>query len=322
MHCHLLIPSLEQLDQADLAVIAPALMRFRSLGQLRKTEWPGFEQRLAELVIPADIAPARSIAAICRRSMGLPPEGRWLCVSPVFLETGIERVILHDLTSRHLLSDEADDLIEAFNQHFLGEGFRLEAGRSDLWFLQLPDHLDIRTQPLSAVRGQSIYPFLPGGEQSGYWHVFMNEVQMLFHNHSVNADRERYGKEPVNGIWLWGEELSSGVGRMEWDFVISDEPISRGLARFEGIACYPLEQGLPDADPGINVLVVDDSLQRSAAYGDYEAWVAALGSLEVKLFEPLCRAWNERYLQKLSIETDGYSIDVAGRPRWRFWGQC
>jgi hypothetical protein len=322
MNYHLLIPSLEMTNQTDLAAIAPALSRFKSLGEKHIRVWPGFERRLTEILGPNEAIPELPLAAICRIGMGLPVEGRWLCVSPVFLETGIEKIILHELDSRHLTREEANALIEAFNQHFLGEGFRLEAGRSDLWFLQLPDHLDIRTQPLSAVRGQSIYPFLPGGEQSGYWHVFMNEVQMLFHNHSVNADRERYGKEPVNGIWLWGEESSSGVGRMEWDFVISDEPISRGLARFEGIACNPLEQGLPDADPGINVLVVDDSLQRSAAYGDYEAWVTALGSLEVKLFEPLCRAWNERYLQALSIETDGYSIDVAGRPRWRFWGQC
>jgi hypothetical protein len=322
MHYHLLIPSLEMVDQADLAVIAPALMRFRSLRQRRKTEWPGFEQRLAELLIPADIAPARSIASICRLSMGLPPEGRWLCVSPVFLETGIERVILHDLDLQHLLSDEANDLIEAFNQHFSEEGLILEAGSAGLWFIHLPDHLDIRTHTLHLVRGQSIYHLLPAGENSGYWHALMNEVQMLFHQHPVNAGRERQGRIPVNGIWLWGEAHMTGKARTKWDCVLTDEAMARGMAISEGIPCFALEQGLPDVGPGVHVLLVDDTLQRALAYSDHDAWVAGLGKLEENFFEPLCHAWNERRLQGLIIETDGYSIDVSGRSHWRFWEQC
>jgi hypothetical protein len=321
MH-HLLIPSLDMLDQADLAVIAPALMRFKTLGQRCKIEWPGFEQRLAELLLPVDSTSPRSIASICRSGMGLSSEGRWLCVSPVFLETGIERVILHDLTSQHLLPNEADGLVESFNQHFSEEGLILEAGSACLWFMRLPDHLDIQTHTLYSVRGQSIYHLLPAGKNSGYWHALMNEVQMLFHQHPVNVGREREGRMPINGIWLWGEACMSGKAETNSDCVLTDEPIALGMAVSEGAPCFELEHGLQNAGPDAQVLVVDDTLQRAVAYGDHDAWVDGLGKLEAMFFKPLCRAWNERQLQGLIIETDGYSINVSARSRWRFWEQC
>ena len=322
MYCHLLIPSLEGLDQAELAVIAPTFVRLKSLGVQQKIESPGFEQRLAELLIPPDLAPCRSIASICRNSLGLPAEGRWLCVSPVFLETGIERIILHDLDSNHLFQNEADDLIEAFNQHFSDEGLIVELGSAGLWFMRLPDHLDITTHTIYSVRGKSIYHLLPSGKDSTYWHALMNEVQMLFHQHPVNTARERQGTTPVNGIWLWGESCLSGNAAIQRDFVVTDEPIARGLASIECITCSGLDQGLPDADPSMHVLVVDDTLQRAVDYGDHDAWVAGMGALEKALFEPLCHAWNDRRLEGLIIESDGYSVTVRGRSRWRFWERC
>ncbi|MEO8509210.1 MAG: hypothetical protein ABI593_16415 [Betaproteobacteria bacterium] len=77
------------------------------------------------------------------------------------------------------------------------------APRTDAWFLSSPAGPLAETTPLSCVRG-AIAPHLPRGAHGATWRRWMSEMQMLLHEHAVNARREREGRAPVTGIWPWG----------------------------------------------------------------------------------------------------------------------
>jgi len=322
MLIHLIIPTLNLHDQQPLAEYAPSLANLVRQGQRYESLWPGLENRVAE-VLGFDTSSALvPFAALIRHASGRSSEGHWLCATPVFMEIGIEKILLHDLNALSLPMEEVSSLIGTFNQHFAEDGLSIELDSSGYWFIRLPEHRVIRTQPLSMVRGQSIYPLLPGGEQSAYWHGWMNEVQMLFFDHPVNISREQRGELPINGLWLWGEgEVTESV-ESDWDLVLTDDSVSKALAQFSGVDALPLSKGVPFEGQYERILIVVDELQMSTAHGDYETWKQAIQKLESELFRPLCDAWNQRKIQWLSIEDENVGIDVPERSRWRFWRRC
>lgn len=322
MLIHLIIPSLDLHDHQALIEHAPSLESLIAQGQAHDGLWPGFENRVAETLGFEMTSNPVPYAALIRHALGLVSEGHWLCATPVFLEVGIEKILLHDLNASSLAGKEASALIEAFNQHFAEDGLSIEIDRSGYWFIRLPEHRVIHTQPLSMARGQSIYPLLPGGDQSAYWHGWMNEVQMLFFNHPVNIGREHRGEKPVNGLWLWGEGEIMEPVQTGWDLVMADDSVSKALAHFTGVEVLPLDEGIPYEGHYKRVLVVVDELQTSTVHGDYDTWKKAIKKLESELFRPLCDAWNHRKINELSIEGDNVRIEVPERSRWRFWRRC
>jgi hypothetical protein len=322
MQIHLIIPSLDLQDHQALIEHAPSLANLIAQGRPHDRQWPGFENRVAEVLGFEMTTTPVPFAALIRHALGRPSEGHWLCATPVFLEIGIEKILLHDLDASSLAREEASALVAAFNQHFADDGLSIELDRSGYWFIRLPEHRVIHTQSLSMVRGQSIYPLLPDGEQSAYWHGWMNEVQMLFFNHPVNISRERRGEQPINGLWLWGEGEIMEPVEADWDLIMADDTVSKALARFTGVDLLPLYDGIPYEGHYERVLVVIDELQMSTAHGDYDTWEKAIKKLESEFFRPVCDAWNQRKIKALCIESDGVSIEVAERSRWRFWRRC
>jgi len=321
MLIHLIIPALELHDHQALAEHAPSLANLTAQGQAHDRLWPGLEYRVAE-ALGFEATNLVPFAALIRNALGQSSEGQWLCATPVFLEIGIEKILLHDLNASSLAEEGAFSLVEAFNQHFADDGLCIEPDRSGYWFIRLPEHRVIRTQPLSMVRGQSIYPLLPGGEQSAFWHGWMNEVQMLFFNHPVNISREHRGERPISGLWLWGEGEIMQPVESDWDLVLTNDLVSEAMAQYTGVEVLPLYEGIPFEGQYERVLLVVDELQTSTANGDYDIWQQTIQKLESGLFRPLCEAWNQRKIKKLSIESDGVSIEIPERSRWRFWRQC
>jgi hypothetical protein len=188
----------------------------------------------------------------------------WALVTPAHWRLGAEHVSLADPASVPL--DEADSraLFDAVRELFTSAGYGFEWGHRQRWYIA---HESLAQQPTAAldrVAGRNVDHWLLGAARD---HVdttvdrtrrnirrLQSEVQMLLHEHPVNAAREARGLLPVNSFWL------SGCG---------------------------VAQAGPAASNG-HVPVVDSSLVAPALAEDWPAWSRAWDALEAG---PLAQWW-------------------------------
>ena len=123
----------------------------------------------------------------------------------------------------------------------------------------------------------------------------LNEAQMLFHDHPVNAARMARGALPINGLWI------SGAGR--WN----------------GVGPRP-------AEASVRLI---DTLVEPATRGDTNGWAAAWGALEPELATWMAAAdadgqprWltlcGERGWRSWRLDPGADPVPPA-QPRWRDW---
>jgi hypothetical protein len=155
--------------------------------------------------------------------------------------------------------------------------------------------------------GRRVGEVLPQGEDALVWQRTMTEIQMLLHASPVNARRGEQGLLTVNSLWFWGGGvLPQAGGVCDWDRVIADDPLARGLARL---------QGLETEAPAATALA-------SAAGEKRVLWQATVESLELAeqaLFAPLLAMIKAGELTKLVIVIPGlgsWRIDRAALRRW------
>ena len=348
MHLHLLIPALLRpplyVDHARYGPAANTLPRLEALelllargrrrahedadatawlcgvhGIARQADWP-----VAPIALLAD--------------GGQPGNGFWLRADPVHLRLQGDHLLLADASLLALSREEASALADSLNQHFAGDGFSLHALQSDRWYAQLAAVPGITTTPLAHAAGQSVDENLPRGADAPAWHARLNEVQMLLHDHPVNAAREAHGAMPVNSLWFWGggvlpvEQEPSVENPRPFNRVWAGDAFARGLAAACGATAHALPESataLLAAAPQQGVgLVVLDALAAPLAYGDIGAWEARLLELEAAWFTPLVAALRAQRIGMLTLhgfgptgagEPGGFALETARQDLARFW---
>ena len=202
MQLALVLPDLRTLrtDQAAL-VRAPALahlltaagtpMRDRDgiaavlasrYGVNRQADWPLAPIRLAALGI-------------------VPGDAYWLASDPVTLAVGRDDIQLTGMID-DLGRADADALLETLNAHFAADGLTFVAPRPDAFFVRVAHTPRLTTHPPCAASGRSLRTLLPDGPDADTWRRWQSEIQMLLHDHPVNAERERAGRAPANSLWF------------------------------------------------------------------------------------------------------------------------
>jgi hypothetical protein len=249
--------------------------------------------------------------------------GPLLRADPVHLRADQQRLVLFDAEHLHVTHAEAQALAEAFNQLYAADSLRLEAATPQRWYLHLREQPELRTTPLARVLGCDIDPCLPAGHDAREWRCFLNEVQMLFHDHPVNRAREACGQPLINSVWLWGSGRPLAAVAHDWQGVWVADPVLQGLARLNGIRCSQ-----PQADAAMWLhevldgrhLVCLDMLQQAVAYGDMETWFAQVERLDREWFTPLLAALRAGRLRALRLyPADGSVYRVKREDLWRFW---
>ncbi len=129
----------------------------------------------------------------------------WVRLDPVHLVPDRDTLVLFPAVDIGITEAEALALITAFNQHFHGDGVRLEYGAPDRWYVRVAQPVDIQTVPLPQAVGANLHYVQPQGSAVRYWNRLINEAQMLFFQHPVNETRREKGLPEINGLWLWGE---------------------------------------------------------------------------------------------------------------------
>ncbi len=296
----------------------PGLETLLGKGRMRLSAGESPERGLARLFGLAGEPPAAAL-----RLLGETPPvepAAWLCADPVHLSFAREHLLLDELADGELSAEEAAALVSALNEQFSGMGHFI-APAPGRWYLR--PEADTATDsfvPLADAAGRPLAAFLPQGPDGLPWQRWMNEAQVLLHNHPVNQARTAVGLRVANSLWFWGagplpEHLAAPMQTVQ-----ADETFARGLARAAG-----MEAGAPDFAAALrqDTLVVIDRLRRPVRRLDLDGWRDALAALEHDWFAPLAAALRGGRLRELRLTAPGdrhtLELQITPGSRWRFW---
>ena len=306
---------LPQADKPDLKLLETLLSRAR-VNHGPQRDWLAELFTLFALQIEK---PACPVAAITAALDGLDAtDGWWLRADPVYLQPDRSQAVLVASDALQLQVDESAAMIETLNQHFAADGWHFHAPHPQRWYLRLDAADAITTTPLHEVMGQSVHPHLPQGDNQREWHGRLNELQMLLHNHEVNAQRAEAGKMPVNSVWFWGEGEMPLSGSAPWDHVYSDNAEVRALAKFCDVEYSPLVEFDPDTLQGRCLLVMTDCYV-SVQNKDTFRWLECLQSIQTRYLSPLIsglRSGNIKSLNLIPVNGQQYQLKRKHLRRW------
>jgi hypothetical protein len=161
----------------------------------------------------------------------------WLSADPAWVQPDMNGVRLLACGRLQLSMAEAQAFASALQPVFDEAGMQLQISTPDRWHLRLSSDTPLPhfAAPEQAL-GEDLAQHLPQGAQGRRWRVLLNEVQVLLHQHPLNAQRRAQGLSPVNSLWLWGGGELPPPMHSRLHGVISDDLLLRALASRAGIA--------------------------------------------------------------------------------------
>lgn len=261
------------------------------------------------------------VAAVCRLADGFEADGEnYLRADPVQLVADQDKVYLTASKELEVTEKEARSLAEAFNSIYAEEGWSLDFSSPQCWYLRPGVKPEIKTFSVLQAMGYAIQPWLPQGNKALQWHALMNEIQMLFHTHKVNIERDSRGARLITGLWLWGAGRLPRAAAGKFNRVWSNEPLSKGLAMHASIDSDAVPEDIDAAISVENSIVVIDELLHPAVTGNNQLWFESLTRLEDELFNPLLAALESGQLQTLEFyPVNGMRYRISGKSLKRWW---
>jgi hypothetical protein len=265
------------------------------------------------------------VAAVTRMfDMGVIDSDWWLRADPVHLSFDRDRLILADAQKLEITPEQAGRLVAEIMEVFIADGWLLKAPHPARWYLKPKRAPQLITSSLSQVVGRDIRGFLPRGHDEKPWQTIMNEIQILLHGSTVNVEREKEGKLPVNSLWFWGSGRLPRIAPVTWTGVWSNEPVSLSLAKLSGTPAAGLPDGYAEwrrqAESAGEHLVVLGDAHDATLYADAPRWQAALEKLETDWMEPLLRDLKAGALDRVTVITDsGKSFTLTSSQARRWW---
>lgn len=273
---------------------------------------PGHERWLhRRLGLPPDCALA---ACAVLGSGPLPVHWR---LDPVHLHVGRDHLVLTDPAELALAPGDAEALAAALAPLFAEEGLLLTTAGPTRWALRETDParpLRLVTRAMLGALGRSIDAWQPTGDDARRWRRMVNEVQMTWFEHPVNAAREADGLPAVNSLWIEGRCPDAGNPALT--------PACVEAARRLALRERRAPQAALDVDDGRGALRVDDRLLDAQVTGDPLRWAEAWRALDASLFQPIARAdapWRKGLRLVLAGDAGWRTLEIAGRADWRFW---
>ncbi|BFI96145.1 MAG: hypothetical protein RSP_16550 [Rhodanobacter sp.] len=289
----------------------PALERFGSAHPLRRLlaradRLPDEKRSRLESLSHAFRTDASGLpaAALIRQHLaGDAGEDSWLNADPAWVQPDMTGVRLLACGSMLLDMDEARAFAEVLQPAFAEAGLQLEISAPDHWQLRLASDTPLPefAAPEQAL-GEDLYPHLPQGAAGRLWRVLLNEVQVLLHQHPLNAARQSRGLPPVNSLWPWGAGRLPASLQSVSVGVIGNDALLQAMALHAGM---PSQTLTPEAVAAAQAGWLIDLQHLPAAEFD-DAWCLALQALTRRQSVHVVFASGERW---------------SWRPwhRWRFW---
>jgi hypothetical protein len=242
--------------------------------------------------------------------------GHWFLFHPVHVAVGTH-LMMPDLRGLRITEDESRALFEAARTLFDQPGRTLVYGDAHTWFLRADDWSELATASPDAATGDNLHPWMPAGAASRDFRRVLNEVQMLWHAHPVNAER----KMPVNSFWLWAGAPATQASPT---LSLATTGVPGWLA---ALAAPELRETtaaawLPHADR--HPVVVAGQLVGAGIAEDWSYWLQLMMQLEEQWFTPLLEALRAGQLADVRLVltnrhgwTDTHTTKLALNKFWR-----
>lgn len=261
--------------------------------------------RLARLADGFDGAGSSLAAAALVREYlaGDAGDASWLNADPAWVQPDMAGVRLLACGSMPVAVDEAQAFAQVLQPAFAEAGLQLQVSAPDHWQVRLPPGMRVPdfATPEQAL-GEDLYQHLPQGAEGRPWRVLLNDVQVLLHQHPLNAGRQARGLAPVNSVWLWGAGRLPAQLRSTFAGVLGDDDLLLALAARAGV-------------PG-------QSRTPQAVAAAQAGWLVDLQDLPVDAFErdgwPAVQALARRQALQL-VFAGGERWSWRPWHRWRFW---
>lgn len=230
-------------------------------------------------------------------------DATWLCADPAWVQPDLTGARLLACGQMQLDLAAAQSLAEPLKSVFEEAGMSLEVSSPDHWHLRLPAGTAVpRFAAPEQALGEDLYEHLPQGGEGRRWRLLLNDVQVLLHQHPLNAERRLRGMPPINSLWLWGGGSLPATVATALQGVVGDDVLLRALAWRAGIDARARESAsVATATVGWLVDLQDLPVDEIAS-----AWW------------PSMRAWASTQSVQLSFASGERWLH---RPwhRWRFW---
>lgn len=242
------------------------------------------------------------VAADLMRELGIAVEnGLWFVLQPVHIHIARDHLVLTDPRQLMLTQAQASVLFDIAKPLFDEAGMDLRYGNADTWFLRADDWAGLQTATPDAASGHNIDIWMPKGPTERQWRKIQNEVQMHWHGHAVNEERETSGQKPVNSLWLWGAEnaadtpvpssYSAAFNLSGWTRALHRHLLRHANASAADVLAAAPEQGL----------VMLDNLLEPALANDWPHWLEQMRALETAWFAPLLDALRRGSIDRLTL---------------------
>lgn len=329
------LPPAEMAPHLLRALQAPALAALlgrHSLQQLHSfTQHSRVLPHEAWLARTLDLAPApitfqtgAPLAGACMRGCGLSAQaaaGHWLILQPAHIQVSSTHPSLAD--PRALQLDEADAraLYDAARPYFEELGKPLLFAAPGLWFVRADDWAQLATASPDSVVNQNLGDWLPEGDRARDYRRLQNEIQMLWHQHPVNAAREARGLPAVNSYWCWGGSSNAAPASAPM------LAVSGGPSWLQALAAPELRQASVEqllTRPGHSVAVVADLIAPGQA-SEWAEWIAALQHIDQHWCAPLLAALKDGRVGRahlmLSHRESWLEVTSTKMAQHKFWRQ-
>lgn len=253
-----------------------------------------------------------------------------VCIEPVHLHVARDHLQLVNPAALALRADEAAALLAAAAPALAG--LTVDARHPQRWYLSEPTFARCTTTAPARAAGHSIDVWMPASRDvldARAWRRLQNEIQMLWHDHPVNAARAAAGQLPVNSVWLHGGHPGSPAPTTPWRFSAAaldgDWPLLAGAAAAQQTPLQRSERFDPTtfASATGERLAGVATLRDAALAGDWHSWRAQVQQLEQQWLAPALAALRAGRLPQLTLVLGGesrwLSATIKRADLLRFW---
>lgn len=240
-------------------------------------------------------------------------EGTWACAEPVHLVTGLDHLRLAAPAPLPLAPEESAVLAADLNAQLAHRGLVLEEVADRGWLCRCPDDLDCQAVEPAVAVGGNLRDLQPSGRDAARVRAWVNEAQMVLHEHPVNLRRIAHGLPAVNSVWLWGVGAAASERGAPGGELLTDDDWLAGLWRLRGAEPGPPERFAAALATGGAVILL--GLAGSTGPDGATTWAA----LERQVFEPVRAALQRGRLKSASFLIGASTFEVDRGARWQFW---
>lgn len=288
-------------------------LRFNEFARLLPHEYVLFERNQND-EIPKELvaeqrytSPRLSISKMLMHGYSTPAaQGFWFILTPVHIHVARDHLVMTDPRRLQISEDHARQLFTLAHEICQERGHELIFASPSTWFLRADTWHDLQTASLDAAAGHNMEIWMPEGDQARAWRKLQNEIQMAWHDHVANQERENARLVPINSVWIHGGSNQPHPVSMQ----TGATAVSTFLRELDQHSTIK---------PTTSIIVIEDLLE-PALNSDWGNWLEALKQLEHHYFLPLMQALQNGKLGSLNLGlSDHIQFAQFHCKKPRFW---